>query len=196
MTNARALVLGVMALALGACAQGAPRPSFAEPSFRHHQPIRLAVDEIEIVSDYRSPLSRPNVEHELPVAPERALRRWAAERLVAMGGPGRRARFVIEEAGVTETALARETGLRATFTTQQALRYDGLLRATLEIRTERANTSDGFATATVTRFRTVPENVSLNERDRFRHALVEGLMADFNAELERQIRANLAPFLR
>jgi hypothetical protein len=42
----------------------------------------------------------------------------------------------------------------------------------------------------------VPEGISLNEREKVWFDLVEASMNDINTELERQIRANMARFLR
>jgi hypothetical protein len=86
--------------------------------------------------------------------------------------------------------------VRGAFTTDQAQRYDLSLACSLEILDDRTNIRQAFASAASTRFRTVPEGISINEREKVWFDLVEASMNDINAEMERQIRANMARFLR
>jgi hypothetical protein len=127
--------------------------------------------------------------------PARALRRWADDRLVAAGAPGRYARFVIQDAKVIETELPRTRGVRGAFTTDQTHRYEVTLAAALEIREERGNFRNAFASAKAMRSRTTAENITLNDREKAWHELLEMTMADINTSLERQIREDLARYL-
>lgn len=198
-TLVAATAIAALAPMLSACgtapiAQPASRPG--ETSFERLGKLRLDVSTIEIDTAYRPSLAPPNVDHLMPLQPEQALRRWAADRLEATGVPGRRARFVIEDAKVIESTLPVAGGVRSLFTNEQSRRYDGTVAASLEVRVERGATRDGFASATVTRFRTTSRGVTLNERDRLWRELVDSLLADFDAEFERQIRQHLVAFLR
>ncbi|MGQ0662426.1 MAG: hypothetical protein ACT4P2_02355 [Pseudomonadota bacterium] len=190
------LALVALAAGLAACQTPAPRAHFPDLTYRHLGQFRLDVSGIEVVNEYQAPLAPPHVEHLLPVRADAALRRWAEDRLAATGKPGRYARFVILDARVTETKLAKTPGLRGAFTTDQAERYDGALSAAIEIRAERGNFRDGYASATVTRFRTVPEGISVNDREKTWFELVEAMMSDLNLELDRQVRGHLGMFLR
>ncbi|MBI3451845.1 MAG: hypothetical protein HY057_03255 [Rhodospirillales bacterium] len=185
-----------MVAGLAACATSPPRPRFPELTYGHFGAFKLDVSRVDIVDEFVSPLKAPNIEHLLPVPPDRTLRRWATDRLAATGAPGRYARFIIQDAKVTETDLPRTPGVRGAFTTDQTQRYDISLAVGLEIRAERGNFRDGFASATATRFRTVPEGITINEREKIWFEMVEAAMNDVNAELERQIRANLPRFLK
>jgi hypothetical protein len=197
LTRRDLLIAGSAALGAGLTAcETPPRQRFADLTYGHFGQFRLDVAAIEIVSEYQSPLAPPHIEHLLPAAPEQTLRRWARDRLVATGAAGYRGRFVITDARVTETKLAKTEGIRGAFTTDQAERYDGAIAAALEIRAERGNFRDGYAAASASRLRTVPEGISINARETVWFELVETLMNDFNAEMERQIRANLTRFLR
>lgn len=197
LTRRDLLIAGSAALGAGLTAcETPPRQRFAELTYAHFGPFRLDVATIEIVSEYQSPLAPPHIEHLLPAPPEQTLRRWARDRLVATGAAGYRGRFVITDARVTETKLAKTEGIRGAFTTDQSERYDGAIAAALEIRAERGNFRDGYAVASASRLRTVPEGISINARETVWFELVETLMNDFNAEMERQIRANLTRFLR
>ena len=66
----------------------------------------------------------------------------------------------------------------------------------MELRQLRGNFRDGYATAAATRSRSVAENISLNDRERVWYEMVEQMMNDVNAELDRQIRQNMPRFLQ
>jgi hypothetical protein len=124
------------------------------------------------------------------VPPERAVENWAHDRLVPTGTE-RRLRVRIIDASATETHLPRKAeGIRGAFTTEQTERYDVSIEVTIDLTNER-----GFAersvSAKVTRSTTVAENVTPNERDKAWYDLTRAAMADFDAEMERQLRANL-----
>ena len=171
--------VAVLALGLAACETPAPVQKLPELTYTHLGPLRLNVARIEVVSQYRPPLQAPNVEHLFPTSPLKAVRHWARDRLKAVGRSGT-ARLVVKKASAVETSLQKKTGLKATFTKQQSHRYDLDLEATIEMPT-------GRATARATRFTTIREDASINERDRIWFDLTENLMRDFNAEMEKKL---------
>ena len=179
---------------LAACETPPPAHKFPNLTFAHLGALNLNVATLEVVSDYRAPLKKPNVEHLFPAPPERTLKRWARDRLKA-AGEGGSARFVISRAAVTETPLMMKTGLTGAFTTDQAERYDAVIEATLEILGP-GGIRKGFASARVIRSRTVEEGISLNVREKMWFELTEALMKDFNAEMENNIRSHLGGQLR
>jgi hypothetical protein len=126
----------------------------------------------------------PNVEHLFPDTPGDAAARWAGERLVA-AGPANRARYIVREASVTETRLKTKSGLTGALTTDQSERYDA--RVVVEIQIIAADGSTGVATVEVERSLTVPENATLNERERTWRELMQKLMADLDTQLEKTI---------
>ncbi|MBM3536923.1 MAG: hypothetical protein FJX55_03715 [Alphaproteobacteria bacterium] len=181
--------------ALAACSSPPPRARFPELTYGHLGVFTFDVERVEIVSEYKANLGAPNVEHMFPTSPETTLRRWAQDRLAATGMPGRYARFVIQDAKVTEAELPRTQGIRGAFTTDQAQRYDGALSVLLEIREQRGNFRAGTASAWASRSRTVPEGITINDREKVWFDLLEAMMNELNAEMDRQIRASLTQFL-
>lgn len=180
----------VLAL-VGGCANPQPQ-RFAPLSFAERQQIRLDVARLDISTTYAAPLAPPNVEHVAPVVPETALKRWAEERLLVAGIGTRVARFVITEASIVETELPRTQGFIGSVTVDQGSRFDLKISVALEIQGGRAvDRQSAGATATVTRSRTLREDATLNERDRLLYELVRLAMADFDAEMERQLRRYL-----
>jgi hypothetical protein len=187
----RPAVLAIAAtLALGACTSAPPRPQARQISFANLAPISFDVARIEVVQQYQPPQVAPNVDHLTPISPSDAIRRWANERVRAMGSSGTM-RVIIKDASITETHLAGTTGVRGAFTTDQSERYDGRLSVDLvvEVPTRRFQ---GYTGATVARTISVPENVSLQGREDAWHSLVERMMADLNAKLEEGIDGNLS----
>ena len=191
-----AAAAAVSAGGLAGCDTPPPRRRFPELTYGHLGKFRLNVARIDIVSEYKSPFAPPNIEHLLPVSPEQTMRRWGQDRLEATGTPGRTAQFLIQDAKVTDTALPRTPGVKGAFTTDQTDRYDASFQARLLIRSERGGLREGEASAWATRSRTVPEGITVNAREQVWFELVEATMNDLNAELDRQIRANLGQFLR
>ena len=189
------VVVGMSAaLALAACAGQSVPQQFSEISFSHLSPIDLNVASIEIVDQYRPPLRDPNVEHRAPTPPAMVARRWAEDRLVATGASRRRATFTIQQASIIEIELEGPGGVRALITNSQSERYDAELTVELAV-FGTTGAREGIAAATARRSRTVPENLTLAERERIWHEMVEALMADLNTRLESTINNALQPFL-
>jgi|TARA_E500000178_G_scaffold350346_1_gene409118 hypothetical protein len=163
-------------------------------TFMNRPAIHLNVGKIQVVNRYQMPLKPPLVEHLMPVAPGAGVERWAMDILRAVGS-GNTAVLTIHDASVTEISLQQKPGLKALLTLDQAQRYDARLRATLEIRDVNGQ-QRGQVEVEVTRSQTVPENITLNQRTAVWFQMVEGLLADFAAQMELQVRKDLGTFLR
>ncbi|HJM60740.1 MAG TPA: hypothetical protein QF813_04540, partial [Alphaproteobacteria bacterium] len=114
----------VAAALLLACALPPPEANFPEIAFRDSPAFRIDVAVIELVESYQPPLRSPHVEHESPVPPLVLLRNWVRDRLVADGATGSLKATVVD-ARITETLLSVNEDLTASFTTEQAVRFDG-----------------------------------------------------------------------
>ena len=182
------LTAGVVA----GCETAAPEPQKPELSYAHLGAIRLDVAKVEVVDEYLPPLQPPNVEHEFPISPAEALQQWARDRLQA-AGKDRKARFIIRNAAVQEIALDKKKGLRGLFTKDQSERYDGRITVQLEIRSNRGF-RDAFVEAMAEESRTVPEDISIVERERVFLQITKELIAVLNAEIEKQIAAHLSSY--
>jgi hypothetical protein len=186
-------VLILVAAVLAACNSEPPPAALPDLTFVNLPKILIDVAAIEIKDDYSPTFAPPNVEHKMPVPPAAAARRWAQDRLVAVGRSGR-AVVTIRDAHVSETLLPRSTGLSSTFTTQQGARYDGVIDMTVEIMGDR-----GFQTAAAqgraVRSQTTPENISPNRLDEVWYEMVETMMKDINAQLERNMRQFMGRFV-
>lgn len=185
----RVVMALVAVLALSACQSTPPIQKLPEISFADKRPIQLDVGQLEIVPEYVSPARKPNIEHLMPVSPENATVRWAQDRLKPMGRTGF-ARVVIKDARVVEVPLRTEKGFTDMFREEQAERYDGTLDVAIQILDER-HLPVADVVARATRTKTVPEGVSLNERDRVLYEITEALIRDIDAQLDGLIRSYL-----
>jgi len=185
----RLMVALAALITLAACETKPPVARLAEISFAGKRPIQLDVGQLEIVPEYQSPAKRPHVEHLMPVSPEAATVRWAQDRLRPVGRTGS-ARVVIKDARVVEVALKTDKSFTGMFKEEQAERYDAVLDVAIQILDERhMPVADVLARAT--RSRTVPEGVSLNERDRILHDVTESLVRDIDSQMDGLIRSYL-----
>ena len=183
------------ALLLAACGEAPPPTRFPQLTYAHHGAFALDVSQIEIVDAFQSPLRPPNVEHLMPVKPAAVARQWAKDRLKQAGSSGRRAVFTIENAAVTETTLQRQSGLRGAVTIDQSERYDAMLAVRLEI-FDIAGRRVGQVEANAERSRSVPEDITLDAREKVWFSITESLANDLNAELDRAIPQFLGQYLR
>ena len=186
--------LAFAVLVVAACETAPPKPQYPDISYAHLPKIRLDVARIDVARAYVSPGQPPNVEHLFPLRPADVAERWARDRLEAVGADGA-ARVAIKQASVVETTLPRTGGIQGAFTTEQSERYDGVIEMAIEV-TRAADARRGEVSSRTSRSRSVPENASLNDREKVWFEMTEAMMNDVNGSLERQIREHLGAFLR
>ena len=196
--NRRFVLLSGLALGASLLVQGCETPvetqRLPDITFAHLPVFNIAVAKIEVVSNFKAPVKEPHIEHRLPTSPETALRQWAKDRLKPAGDSGT-LRVLIEDASATVTDLSRDTSFKGSFTKQQSQRYDAKVHAVLSL-IDGGGHERGTATAMATRSITVREDINLNDRERTQFELVDKLLADFNGQMDANIRQHLAPWLR
>ncbi len=193
MTPAFLLCLILSGFVLSGCATPPPARNLDTISYSERPPIRLDVHEIEIQRAYRPPNAAPNVDHLFPVPPAAGAQLWAADRLKA-AGPLRRARFIVSEAPVIEIPLERVGGLTGTFTVEQSERYEARLVTEIQILAEDGRV-EASVTVEVTHHRTVPENLTLNERVEVWHEMTRSLLDEMDRQLDAAIKEALYTYL-
>lgn len=197
MMNLKKLMTVAAVLALAACATDKPLPGpVPQVGFSHLAPLTFNVTRVDIATNYVSPMAAPNVEHQVPTSPQRAMTDWAQARLKAspVGGTQTVANFVIEDAAVIETKLKKSTGFTGLMTYEPTERYDARATASLSLQ-DPLTGSHGSIRVSASRTMEVRENATLAEREQAWVELVEGLMADFNAQADEQIRTHMMPWL-
>jgi hypothetical protein len=189
------LVTLALTAALAGCESPPPRPTFPDIRFTDQAPIRLAVSSIEISSDFKPTFQSPHVEHLFPVPPERALENWAHDRLAATGGSAH-ARFIIQDASVTETQLKKKNeGLTGAFTDQPAQRYDATVAATLQIVDDHGVPVRAVSVKS-SRSQSVLEGITPNDRDKIWYDMTKALMSDFNQQMSQEISSHFGGYFQ
>lgn len=183
------LVLGLAC----ACSTTVNRPTVQKQDFAGQPPLVLSVARIEVVENYQSPLTEPNVEHSFPTTPAAAFKKWLGERIKA-DGQNDTLRVTIEDARAVRVPLPRTEGLEGAFTTDQVERIDATIAVLIEV-VNKGGVTASFITAKAQRSRTLPEGLSLNERDKIYQEITESLVNDLNATIEQNIRRTLAKYL-
>ena len=173
------------ALGLAGCETPA-RTAIPSLTFAHLEPVRFDAAIVEIDDQYRPALTDPNVEHLFPISPASAVRTWVEARIIAAGAGGS-VRVIIEEASVVRTELPIRQGLEGLFFYEQNVRYDAALKVGIEYRREIFIESS--VRAQVTRSRTAPENITVDQRNLLFFAMTEDLLRDLDAEILRNIQA-------
>lgn len=191
----KSLRVAAVALPIGlaACATP-PAAKFPDITFSHLPKISVDVARIEVV-DATTPSTAANrVEGRMPAQPKSALRNWARDRLQPVGAAGV-AKFIIEDASVTETDLAVNKDFKATFTKEQAERYVGNVQVTLKLEgVPYLTTAD--ATASANRVQTVREDATINQRETIQFEMIEALMREFDHAMAESMRRHLGNAVR
>lgn len=187
------LTLGSLFLTV-ACETPVATRELPSLTFVHLRPFKLDVASIEVVNQFKSPMTPPNIEHRLPTPPATALMQWVKDRLKATGNSGTLKVF-IEDASATEIRLNRDESLKGHLTKQQSHAYSASLQATILL-TNSYGVGLASAKAAATRSTTIREDLSINERERVWLNLVDRLMTDFNQQIEISLRQHLRNWLR
>ncbi|NIA71537.1 hypothetical protein HBA54_23375 [Pelagibius litoralis] len=193
----RALVRPFFAFAilgglLAACSFDEPQNRFADITYGHLPEIGLDVGDVRIEQAYVTPGKAPNVEHRFPVKPNDAAVRWAQDRLEAEGDR-LVFRYIVREASAVETPLPTESGVTGLLTTDQSERYEARIVVDMEILDGRQ--VQATARAEARRSITVPEDITLKEREQIWYKLTENAMNDLNTQLEDTIRSAFFPYI-
>jgi len=180
------------ALLIAACTNPPQQNKFADITFEQYPDIKLDVSEVVVEQAYVPPNGPPNVDHLFPVKPVDAAIRWAGDRLV-VAGTHRIAKFIVKDASVIEEPLETTEGLTGTLTNDQSERY--VAKIVVELQILDGGRTEGTTVAEAVRRVTVPEDITLNERERVWYRLTEEIMSDINKELEKVIRTVYFPYL-
>nr|WP_184435218.1 hypothetical protein [Roseospira goensis] len=180
---------------LAACTDPPDRPVFPTLAFSHKPPFLFRAARVDVRSEYNRPGRPPHVEHEMPLAPDRAAGQWAEDRLQANGTGDAVVRFTVHDASVVEKRLTVERGLSGLLKNEQAESYHAQLEGTVEMVDALTGIALAAATAKVWRSQTLPESATANARDRMWFDLVEALITDFDRTMTARIDTHLGDYL-
>lgn len=180
---------------LAGCAT-APQP-YVGKDYSAVPPVRLNVSAVLVDNAYTAPGVAPNVDHLLhPTPAERVGAAITAHYPALMTARSRamEARFVIQEASVTETPLPLPAAWLDRATSKDPeFRYEG--RLVIEAKASGRDTRrTGFAHVEVTRTLDVPQ-ISAAARDQQIQGLVAQMVDDAMAQLDQQLDANFGSLI-
>ena len=167
-------------------------PRVPEISFRHLPAITFDVASIDVQQPFVSSSQPPSIESQIPVTPAQVAQNWARDRLKAGGADGV-ARYTILDASVREEALKTDRTVTGLLKTEQESKLEGRVEVRIDISNPNGT---GFTNAIATRSQTVPEGLTLDEREQLQIDFVEALGQDMNRRLETEIRFNLTAFVK
>lgn len=183
--------LFAMIFALAGC-MDVDVPNVPPPSFRQFQPIYLNVSSIEMVEEYKSPMTPPNVEHLMPYSPADAMQIWVKQRLKATGGT-KTMQVILKDASVVEKTLPEKGGLTGLVMSPDK-QYDARLEVELRIYGDAA-LSEASVNVVSTQMLVMNDSLSAAERQLKFRQMANALMATTNAELEKNIAQYLSAYV-
>jgi len=176
---------GVM-LSLGACTHAPQAPTFGDIQFSDGPKIPVRALKVDVVADYQPSFQSPNVEHLMPVPPERVARQWVIDRLQPLRSGQTVVQFIITDASVTETKLKTKSGLKGAFTDEPSERYDANLKAKIVYK-DPVTLDEGSVETTAHYSMTVQEGASLNDREKVWFELAQKLGTQFDMAMTENI---------
>ena len=156
----------------------------------------LAVAEIKVIPAY-APGPGSSAEQAVPFAPKAALELWAKTHVQARGRQGQ-AWIVIRDASISAKKVPPRTGnWREWFRRQPVERYDAVLELEVQIKDDAGRTrAQTVARATHARFLMDDHRDYQRERTTQLQALSDEIIAAALKRLEREVRTNLARWVR
>ncbi len=187
------LILGLGVALAGCAAEPKPIAPLA-PDFASLGKIYIDTQDMRILDrSYSVPKWSPYVGHDLQPKLADAVKRWADDRLQAVGMMGHTT-LIIKDASVSRQLLPVSTELSGMFTREQAYKLVGHVEVTVDSQSP-VNNMTGIATANAAHYVTLPEDPTANELQAAYNALVTKIMADLNVNLERAMRDHMPRFL-
>ncbi|MDV7341601.1 hypothetical protein RYZ26_18500 [Terasakiella sp. A23] len=185
------LIAGLLVVVgLGACTPNNPPVQILpELSYVHLEPLMLDVAVIDVIDKSKATTEGKNVAYRFPTSPEKAIRNWVNDRLVAAGTSGS-AQVTILEATAIETELEKKTGVTGLFTNDQSERYTTAANVRIDVYDQNGN-NVAYSAAQTNRNTSLAEDASLLDREKAWFDLVEKMMLDFNSAMETNIKNHL-----
>ncbi len=175
-------------LATAGCNLSPPADAVPELTFDQVQKVQLAVNKIDIIDNYQSPLKAPYAEQKFKQTPEEAVTLLVQKQLKAAGGANA-LRVVLEDASVIEENLPQPRDAAAIFAREAPKIYRAKISLRFEMYDEAApDIVLGNANVTVTRNKSVMGDISLAERDQAFFDLNEALMKDVSSGLQTTVK--------
>ena len=148
--------------------------------------INLDVEKIHLIDR-----TVPNSDVSFKPSINEALHQWAVDRLGAVGRDGA-ALITVKDVSISTEALPMESGFSAWFTRQQGSKY--VAHASIELAV-RKGSETAFANAEASRWESMPEDPTAEERKQAYFTVLNGLMRDLGTNLETNMQEHLQNYV-
>lgn len=177
-------LLLIMVTGLAACqSTPPPAPPQRQLSFGSGAPLVMAAEAVEVIEQYQSPGTAPNVEQEFDMTPAGAVRQWATTRLRADGTPGI-IRVTLLDGRVTRDKLATTSGLKGLIKDEQEYRYNGRIQIRIDYQPATSTQGPAQAHAEATGTFTVPEGQTLQQLEKQMFDMVQQMILRIDLEIQ------------
>lgn len=187
------LTLLLFLLPVGAC-QDKPPVELPPLSFKQYLPIHMAVADIQVVEEYKSPQQLPNVDHLIPYSPTEAMQIWAEQRLRAVGSQNK-LEIIVKEGSVKVYQLPSEQHWSSLFTGMPDKRYEAVLDVEVRVYEPNAAMSNASVRVNAKRSIIINDSATVLERDAAFRQLINELMTMINAQLEKNMFQYMANYI-
>jgi hypothetical protein len=178
--------------ALAACQTSAPArlgsPQFSGPSFM------VRAGDIGFTRSSPVPATDVQARYQFPTRLDSGMEKWANDRIKLVGGQNR-LELEIVEATITEEVLPTTKGLAGLFKNEQSSRYRGKLKVLLKLYTPDRISAHAGVESEVQRSITVPEGLSVAERQQAFNDLVISMLQQVDTDMSQRIPQHMAEFL-
>lgn len=186
------IALGALVACSSASTSYDPQPVM---TFSHIEPVRLLVNDVQVISRFQSPLRAPNIEHELDTSPESALRQWAQAKFQPALSGDHQLRVTIRDAAVKKEEIDTDSGITSFFTDEQKFRYTATADVMVEVYRGSALSRLAWIEARAVREMTTPESTSLRDRDDALFGMTEALIKEIDTKTSEATGLHFAPFI-
>lgn len=177
----RIMLLGAMVVLVQACSSGAVKEGMPLPelTFAHLAPVHLNVAEIKTEQIFEPDQEHQKVINQMPISPNSAVLRYFDQRYVAAGNEGRLIIQIIDTT-VSRAEIEPEGRFSKLIGINKKQKYNAM--AHIDVRFRR-NTGSPASTSSVTARRTLtmPQNISLAEKDARLLEMIEDLVDEIDS---------------
>ena len=155
-------------------------------------PVYFSVNKLEILDNYKMPLSKPNIEHKMRRSPSIALTSWAHNVIRTQGNEGF-VKLIINQASATIDNIDAKTTVFNFFKNKQSYRITVYFSGRLEIIDQRSQ-KNAYVNIESKFSKTAPEAASLSELENLYDYVTNEALGKFDKEFRIRL-LDLSEFL-
>jgi hypothetical protein len=175
------ILLTVLGLSTVACQNHVDMPNYPEIRFNKLSPFVLSVGKVEIVEE----AAESKLEYLFPITPVKAIRGWAADRIQAVGDNKSKLAIIIKKAEITERKIPKPEGWQNVADSSQT-EYKVDIRVAFEVYKDDMLVPQAELTIELYKAKSIPDNVTLSEREQLLYQITKDLITSLNQEFEKE----------